>query len=53
MKDKTYTIAFAFTSIGNLAEAINDFLGKDNVEYVDLKYAIENNGNYNIYIVLF
>lgn len=37
MKERTYTIAFAFTSIGNLAEAINDFLGKDNVEYVDLK----------------
>lgn len=49
MKEKTYAVAFAYSTIKELQNEVNDFLGKDNVEYVDLKYAVDNNGSYNIY----
>lgn len=48
MKDKTYVVAFAYSDIESLEEAINDYLRSDEVEYIDLKYAV-NSGNYDTY----
>lgn len=48
MKDKTYAVTFACSSIEDLKEAINEYLRIDGVEYVDLKYGV-NSGNYDTY----
>lgn len=48
MKDKTYAVAFTYSDIEDLVEAINDYLRIDGVEYVDLKYAV-NSGSYEVY----
>lgn len=48
MKDKTYAVAFAYHDIKELQEKINDYLRSDEIEYVDLKYAV-NSGNYDTY----
>ena len=42
MKDKTYAVAFANHDIKGLQEKINDYLRSDEIEYVDLKYANQN-----------
>lgn len=48
MKEKTYAVAFACPNIDDLQEAINDYLRIDNIEYIDLKYAV-NSENYDTY----
>lgn len=48
MKNKIYAVSFAYSNIEDLEEAINDYLRSVDVEYVDLKYAV-NIGNYNTY----
>ena len=48
MKDKTYAVAYSYSDIEDLEEAINNYLRSDEVEYVDLKYAV-NSGSYEVY----
>lgn len=48
MKDKIYTKAFAYSTIKELQNEVNDFLEDEDVEYVDLKYAV-NIHNWNTY----
>lgn len=48
MKDKTYAVAFTYSNIESLKEAINEYLSIDGVEYIDLKYAV-NSGDYDVY----
>lgn len=48
MKDKIYAVAFACSTIKELQNEVNDFLEDEDVEYVDLEYAV-NSGNWNTY----
>ena len=39
MKNKLHAVTFIYASLEDLEKEINDYLKKDDIEYVDLKYS--------------